>query len=349
MADDASSVENPAAAGDMASVGSEAPAGKEAEQPFETESPAKTVVRSAEAVGYVEPMMRERAAPPMSWQDHRVALEKKVVDLYNEIDKDGDGTLSKREISERLAADSSIQDLMHLAGKSSQNVITQLDADADGMVTLDEFIGILTKQGFAYSIEWLEEQIVFHYDLQMDRRLNVLTVEPGYDESTLKADAEKCNAEWNDASASYERDLGKVFPVWALMFTMVEDKETGETTDNISHEAVEVIQRMWELDLSVTVRRTVDRREIIVLVGIPYVIMQREAEEMAMKLRMTDTRGTLEYSAEFHDRFADYMRHPMDKDGKVFIDDAKGAEAGNFRCKPYALQDMFAFHRGEAL
>lgn len=122
------------------------------------------------------------------------------------------------------------------------------------------------------------------------------------------------------------------------MFSVVEDEdeETGISTDNITHEAVEVIQRMWELDLSVNVRRTVDRGEIIVLVGIPYVTMQREAEEMGMKLRISDTRGTLEYSTEFHDRFADYARHPMDENGKVFIDEAIGAEEGNFRCKHYA-------------
>ena len=71
---------------------------------------------------------------------------------------------------------------------------------------------MLTKQGFAYTIEWLEEQIVFQHDQQRDRRLNVLTIETGYDASTVKADAEKCNAEWNAESSTYERDLGKVFP-----------------------------------------------------------------------------------------------------------------------------------------
>ena len=328
MADDA--VENPVAAD------AEAPDAEDAtEEAFEAEAeaPVEEVVPSGT---YIDPTMRERDAPPMSWQEHKEALRQSVTALYHDIDKDGDGALTKHEIAVRMKEDNSLEDLMHLAGQSSKNIIDTLDADKDGTVSLKEFLDILANQGAEYTIEWLEEQIVFQHNAQMDRRLNVLTVETGYDASTVKTDAEKCNAEWDAESGTYQRDLGKVFPVWALMFSMVEDSETGACTDNITHEAVEVIQRMWELDLSVNVRRTVDRGEIIVLVGIPYVTMQQEAEEMQMKLRMTDTRGTLEYQAEFHDRFADYVRHPMDKDGKVFIDEAKGAEEGNFRCKQYA-------------
>ena len=250
-------------------------------------------------------------------------------------DQDGDGTLTKDEVHKRLDEDDTIEELMSLAGKSLKNINEQLDADADGTVSRKEFIDMLTKQGFEYTFDWLTEQIVFQKENMQSRRLNILAIEEGYDASTVKADAEKCNATWNEETQRYERDLGDVFPVWALVFDMVEDRD-GNLTDFITHEAVEVIQRMWELDLSVDVRRTIDKDEIIVLVGIPYVKMQQEAEEMGMKLRMTDTRGTLEYSTEFHDRFADYVRHPMDKNGEVFIDKLKGAEEGNFRCEQYA-------------
>ena len=280
--------------------------------------------------------LRSRDEPPMSWKDHEAALKKKLAAVYASMDTDGDGKLSGHEIRMKLDADDEVEELMALAGKSLKNIGEQLDANTDGGVSEEEFISMLTKQGFEYNFEWLVEQVVFQKQDIEDRRLNTLTIEEGYDASTVEADAEKCNATLNKKTGKWERDLGEVLPVWALLFTMGRD-EDGELTDMVTHETVEVIQRMWELDLSVDVRRTVDQGEIIVLVGIPYVIMQHEAEEMQMKLRLKDTRGTLEYSTEFHDRFAEYMRHPKNKEtGQIFKDPEKGAEPGNFVELPYA-------------
>ena len=284
------------------------------------EDPPAKPPTTAGAKEYVPPARRERAAPSMSWQEHQQALLTKVTDLYKAIDKDGDGKVTKHEVALRMQEDDEIQELMYLAGKSSRDIVTQLDADGDGIISPEEFTGMLTQSGFSYSIEWLEEQIHFHQEDIKSRRLNVLSIESGVDASTLEEDAEKCNAEWNEEYGKYQRDLGEVFPVWALMFSVVEDDD-GNITNLITHEAVEVIQKMWELDLAVDIRRTIDLAEIIVLVGIPYVIMQREAEEMQLPLRMATTRGMLEYSVEFHDRFADYDRHPMDENGRIFKSD----------------------------
>lgn len=279
--------------------------------------------------------MRQREGPPMSWKDHQAALEQRLEAMYEEIDTDGDGKLSGGEIKAKLERDDELEDLMSLAGKGLKNVSAQLDANQDGLVSKQEFIEMLTKQGYEYTWDWLLEQVAFQRGDVENRQLNVLTIEEGYDASTVEAAAAKCNATLDPDSGKWERDLGEVLPVWALVFTVVRDEE-GALTDYVTHETVEVVQRMWELDLSVDVVRTIDRGEVIVLVGIPYIIMQREAEEMAMKLRLKDTRGTLEYSAEFHDRFATYVRHPMDKESrKIFKDPELGAVEGNFMGKPY--------------
>ena len=190
----------------------------------------------------------------------------KLRQIFASIDVNNDGRLSNTEIAAKLNTDDELEELMLKAGKSHAEVAKKLDLDADGFVTLEEMLEILGAQGTTFTIEWLEEQINFHQEDIKSRRLNVLSIESGVDAGTLEEDAEKCNAEWNEEYGKYQRDLGEVFPVWALMFSVVEDDD-GNITNLITHEAVEVIQKMWELDLAVDIRRTIDLAEIIVLVG----------------------------------------------------------------------------------
>ena len=89
-------------------------------------------------------------------------------------------------------------------------------------------------QGFQYSIEWLEEQIVFHA-VEMRRRKLTLTLEGV--------------------------DLGVPVPAWCLLFEVLPN-EDGMPSNMITHETVEVVHRLWELDLSVDIRRSVDLGEV---------------------------------------------------------------------------------------
>jgi len=140
-----------------------------------------------------------------------------------------------------------------------------------------EFLALLGAQGTVYTLGWLEEQIAFNQ--RITENLNRL---PG--------------------SAIY---LGTPLPAWAIVFEVSCDNK-GFPTDSITQETVEICQKLWRLSLSVDMRLSVDRKEVIILVGIPYAIMQEEAETMRLQMRLRMTRGTMAYEQLHHAQFRTY-------------------------------------------
>ena len=86
------------------------------------------------------------AAPPSQRDsapeagDGSADLEARLRALFTSIDVDGNGTLSREELSTKLRQDTEIQTLVDSAGKSSMYLFEQLDADSDGSITVEEFL-----------------------------------------------------------------------------------------------------------------------------------------------------------------------------------------------------------------
>ena len=64
--------------------------------------------------------------------------------LFESIDTDGSGTLSRGELKAKLEADDELPNLLGLAGGESWSIVTQLDADGDGEITWLEFERMIT-------------------------------------------------------------------------------------------------------------------------------------------------------------------------------------------------------------
>lgn len=82
--------------------------------------------------------MEQRASQP--WRPN---LKRRVATLFNEIDADGDGALSRAEVAQKLMGDTELQAIMESVGKASHYIFEQLDTDGDGDLTQEEFLRIL--------------------------------------------------------------------------------------------------------------------------------------------------------------------------------------------------------------
>jgi hypothetical protein len=252
--------------------------------------PGLAGVPDAELVGeYVDPGADPTRPDPQSFQEHCDALERKVDLLFDQIDTDHDGSLSNAELSAHLTGDDELEYMMLLAGRSMRDMFAQLDTDKDGRVTHEEFQGVLGQIGATYSIAWLEEQILYH-----------------------KRDVEErgLNTDFNGLH------LGTPAPAWCLVF-VVEKNDDGKPTNILTHETVELVQKMWKLDLSVTMHRSIDRNEVLILVGIPFQIMAEEAAESGMRMRLREIRGTMPFDSHFHGLYRTYTRHGLVARGKA--------------------------------
>ena len=78
-----------------------------------------------------------------SSQPWRPNLKRRVRTLFQEMDSDGDGTLSRAEVAQKLLCDTELQAIMESVGKTSHYIFEQLDTDGDGDLTEDEFLRIL--------------------------------------------------------------------------------------------------------------------------------------------------------------------------------------------------------------
>ena len=284
---------------------------------------------------YVSPLYRPAWSDrePVPWQERADKLHGRIEAMFEAIDSDGDGKLSREELEAKLGTDGELEEYLRLCGCATSDVFDQLDADHNGAVTLDEFRAILGRRGSNFTIEWLEEQIVYQ-----NRRLRSM----GYN-----IRPEHLNEVGEIMPA---KDLGEPRYVVALLFSVGTDGPgfTGNPTNLATEECVELVQRMWKADLAIDMRMSLDRSEIILLVGIPESIMRTEAHDMLeLRMRLWKTKGTIGYEEDYDPHYTNYTRH-MTVDGEVYVG---GGTSGEFLGEGYktvwtsALQQQAIKHR----
>ena len=74
-----------------------------------------------------------------AWEDYQAALEETINRMFAEMDVNGDGVLSQKEITDTLAGDNELEEAMTKAGCSTKHIYAHLDSDGDSTVTLEEF------------------------------------------------------------------------------------------------------------------------------------------------------------------------------------------------------------------
>ena len=74
----------------------------------------------------------------------KTQLTEYLKNIFESMDKDGSGTITKDELKTKLDGDSELQTLLEAAGgDGSMFVLEQLDLDGDGEVTWMEFEAML--------------------------------------------------------------------------------------------------------------------------------------------------------------------------------------------------------------
>lgn len=101
--------------------------------PASTTLPTAASASADTATSAADPKAAEKARAEAK------AEERTLRSIFNSIDVDGDGSVTKRELQAKLQADTTIQDLLTKSGGSSDYVMDQLDVDGDGHVTFAEF------------------------------------------------------------------------------------------------------------------------------------------------------------------------------------------------------------------
>ena len=289
--------------------------------------------------GYTSPLFRDDDHPdswqtrqPQRWEERHAQLHRKVQRLFDEIDDSGDGKLSAEEVARKLVDDDELEEYMTLSGRSTRHVFEQIDADHDGSVTREEFAAIMNARGHTFTVEWLEEQVVWHA-------------------AQLKRDKMNCDLVWNEFGQLVpgETDYGHPVPAFLMLFELQEGPEgPGGDQYFLSNETVSLCQRMWHAKLSIDIRLSVDGGEIMVLVGIPNVIMQDEARSMPeLRMRLAKTKGMTEYNQGFHESYAQFERHTLGDGGLVYKDRRLTQFAGFAYQTPWtsALRQQVIKHR----
>ena len=73
---------------------------------------------------------------------HRV-MERRLRRLFESIDTDKNGSLSRKELSGKLKEDGELESVLEAAGWSSSYVFEQMDSDGDGSITVEEFLKLM--------------------------------------------------------------------------------------------------------------------------------------------------------------------------------------------------------------
>ena len=90
------------------------------------------------------------AATSANRSDARKAAAAPLRAIFDQMDADGNGFISKAELQKKLSQDQEIQTLLESAGGSASYVFEQLDDDGDGKVTWAEFEGLLSPDAAAF-------------------------------------------------------------------------------------------------------------------------------------------------------------------------------------------------------
>ena len=267
---------------------------------------------------YVSPVFRNKEDPdawhvrePKKWQHRHDEMELKIRELFEDIDADKDGRVSFEELAKKLRDDDEVEKYMVLSGRSTVDIFEQIDANSDGHVSQEEFVRILHAPGHTFTVEWLEEQIVWHYERIQEDHLN----------------NELFRNEFGQMVPS-EKSLGHPTPVFLLLFELRKEKRAdGRVVHFLSNEAASLCQRLWSAQLSLDMRRSVDENEIMILIGIPNSIMQDQARDMPdLRVRLATTKGMVAYDQEFHEYYAMFDRHTLGDSGEVFLPERTGGQ-----------------------
>lgn len=259
---------------------------------------------------YISPLFRNKddadawhVRSPQKWQDRHTALQLKIEKLFEDIDVDHDGKVSSEELAKKLHDDDQIEQYMELSGRSTEGIFEQIDADNDGLVTREEFVNVLGARGHTFTVKWLEEQIVWHYEQLHENNLN----------------SELVRNELGQILPTGQ-NLGNPAPVYMLLFELRSSElASGEVVHFLSNEAVSLVQRLWNAQLAIDMRRSVDENEVMILIGIPNAIMQDEVRGMPdLKMRLAKTKGMVAYDQDCHEHYAMFERHKLGVSGEVF-------------------------------
>jgi hypothetical protein len=260
---------------------------------------------------YISPLDRDRnhadawhVRSPQKWQARHENLQLKIQQLFEEVDVDGDGKVSSEELANKLNDDDEIEQYMELSGRSTEGIFEQIDEDHDGLVTREEFANVLGARGHTFTVRWLEEQIVWHHEQIHENHLNNELVR-------------------NELGQMLPTGMnyGNPTPVYMLLFELRRSEDaSGEVTRFLSNETVSLCQRLWNAQLSIDMRLSVDENEVMILIGIPNAIMQDQARGMPdLKVRLAKTKGMVAYNQDFHEHYAMFERHTVGNGGEVFV------------------------------
>jgi hypothetical protein len=280
-----------------------------------------------------------RMKQPQKWEDRRTALVNRVSELFTKIDGPAhggemDGKLTRAELEDKLMCDDELENYMVLCGRDTKNIFNEIDGNHDGLVSREEFHEILTARGHSYSIAWLEEQVVWHERAAREKGMN--------------DDVERDEHTGELVSC---RDLGHPHPSLCLLLSVQEDDE-GQPTRFVTNETAELCNRLWAAGLSVDMRMSVDKCEVMVLIGISNMILREEAQEMSsLRMRLTKTKGMIEYEPDYHEYYTRQKRHLLGMSGDMFVFDEKGKVTDEFAGEEYttvwtsALKQQVIKHR----
>ena len=304
-------------------------------------------VNSGAAGAYVSPVFRDKddaaadawhVRAPKKWEHRHEEMKLQIQQLFDDIDTDQDGRVSSEELATKLRDDDEIKAYMVLSGRSTEGIFEQIDTDRDGQVSQEEFLQMLNAPGHTFTVEWLEEQIVWHYDQVQENHLNNDLLRNKFGQMVPS-----------------EESLGHPTPVFLLLFELrAEKRADGQVVHFLSNEAASLCQRLWSAQLSVDMRLSVCQKEIMILLGIPNSLMQDQARDMPdLRVRLAKTKGMVPYDQGFHEHYAVFDRHTLGDKGEMFVPESKTGGQVEFAGRPFktrwtsALRQHAIRHRME--
>ncbi|EGD81550.1 hypothetical protein, variant [Salpingoeca rosetta] len=108
-------------------------------------------IEEKELVDYLMKVLTEKASK------HHASLKERAKDIFERADRDKNGWLSKKELKRVLHEDDDLRDELRTAhGRHWKDFWTELDANGDGKITLDELVDYIEKAGTRHVQEGLE-------------------------------------------------------------------------------------------------------------------------------------------------------------------------------------------------